>query len=159
MSLVHQKLYEADTLTQINLKSYIVELVDYLASNYEIPDNAKVEYDCDDGFSVGIDTALPCGLILNELIINAIRHAFRNNPDPMIGIRIDCPGDNTIRIRVSDNGPGLPAEFDMNESKGIGLQNAVNIAKYQLKGTVEMNNDDGFSFTLTFPPDIYEDRL
>ena len=160
MSLVHQKLYEADNLSVIDLKPYVEELAVHLSDSYEVtPDKMKIAFNCDREYPVGIDVALPCGLILNELIVNAIKHAFPGNPAPRISIVFGCPEGGMINFTVSDNGKGLPEGFDINKTNGIGLQNIINIAKYQLGGKVDMTNDNGLSFSFTFPQNTYKSRV
>jgi two-component sensor histidine kinase len=98
-----------------------------------------------------IEIAVPCGLILNELAVNALKHAFPNNRggEVTVGLEHDVATD-TVCLRVRDNGVGLPAGMDWQQSKSLGLQ-LVLILAGQLRGTVETKTGIGTEFSVSFP--------
>ena len=102
-----------------------------------------------EGVALPIDTAIPCGIIINELVTNALKHAF---PDGRRGeIRIDLhPAEREYRLVVSDNGTGIPADLDFRKTESLGLQLVTTLTD-QLDGTVELERDGGTRFTIVFP--------
>lgn len=150
MSLIHEKLYKSRDLARINLAEYIQDLVASLFNAYEVNPEAITLKISVDNVLLSIDVAVPCGLMLNELILNSIKHAF---PDGRSGeiciLGIHSNNDNEFLLIVRDNGIGLPKKFDFKNTKTLGLQ-LVNILTDQLKGTIEINTDRGVEFKIAF---------
>jgi two-component sensor histidine kinase len=96
-----------------------------------------------------IDRAIPCGLIVNELVSNALKHAFPNGRKGEITIRLHCSDDGRIWLTVADNGAGLSPDADFRKTETLGLQ-LVNMLTRQLAGDIELRNENGASFTLSF---------
>ncbi len=147
MALIHEKLYQSKDLARINFAEYVQDLVDSLLSSYEI-DSSRIsaKLDLDDSL-LSLDAAIPCGLIINELVLNSLKHAF---PIKKGDICITfSKNKNAFTLLVSDNGVGFPAELDFQNTKSLGLQ-LVNALTSQLKGTLELNKDNGVEFKLTF---------
>jgi PAS domain S-box-containing protein len=121
MALVHQKLYEAQDVSHINLKDYVNDLMNLLLSGFSALGN-RVTYlpDMEDVF-VLIDTAIPCGLVMNELITNALKYAFPDGRSGQIAVRLHRLQNGEIEFSVSDNGPGFPLDFDPRRDGGMGL--------------------------------------
>jgi len=159
MSLVHQKLYQAQDLSQINLKEYIEDIIKLLIKSYR-PYSRKVtfKFDLDDVF-VLIDSAIPFGLILNELVSNSLKHAFPKNTEGEIYLKINRNEDNTIFFLISDNGIGLPKNFDSRESIGMGLQTVFSLINYQLNGEIKYENLDGLKWIIKYKDDIHKKRV
>ncbi len=149
MALVHQKLYESNDLSQIDLKSYIKDLFRFIEC-YEI-NKPKIIIDIPENIMLDVEMAVPIGLIVSEPIIDSQKHAFKNTPNPSIlfksGFNI-----NQIIIEYSDNGCGLTEDFSFEKSGQLGLKMAKNIAENQLKGKFELQNKNGFFCRLTFIP-------
>jgi len=148
MALVHEKLYESPDLAHIDFADYVRTLVDHLIQSYEVDmrairlrvNVAKV--------LLGIDTAIPCGLIIHELVSNALKHAFPQGGGGEIHIELSRE-DNRFTLTVSDNGVGLPEGMDFRNSGSLGLQ-LVNTLVEQLEGTIELDRSEGTRFTIVF---------
>jgi two-component sensor histidine kinase len=158
MALVHEKLYLAKDLTWIDLKGYITDLVELLKvsllsnnSNIEIVTNLEKT-------RTNIDTAIPCGLIINELFTNAIKHGFPENKEGIIKIELRNKGDE-ISISVSDNGVGFPLGFDFKNSNSYGLEAVIMLAEHQLGGSISLDTSNSTKFILKFKETLTLDRV
>jgi hypothetical protein len=107
-----------------------------------------------DQISVTIDAAMPCGLIMSELISNALEHAFPANRNGEISICLKVEKDRQISFSVRDNGIGLPADMDIRGVDTMGLQSVVALAELQLRGAIDFSGRDGSTFNIWF-----EDKL
>jgi PAS domain S-box-containing protein len=149
ISLVHEMLYRAQSLSQINLAEYVHELVQNLASSFELS-SSQVEVNVDAvPVLVGISSAIPCGQILNELISNAFKYAFPNGRQGRVDIQISQSRDGEISIRVADNGVGFPAGYNEAESKSLGVSLLHMLAR-QLNGRLTLETTHGVSCELRF---------
>ena len=148
MALIHEKLYQSKDLAKINFAEYVQDLVDSLLSSYEIDsDRISTKLNVDDSL-LSLDAAIPCGLIINELVLNSLKHAFPLGTKGEIFITLTKVG-NSFTLSVGDNGIGLPVELDFQNTKSLGLQ-LVNALTSQLAGTIELNNNGGIEFKLNF---------
>ena len=146
MSLVHQKLYKAKDLSNIDLKEYIEDLTNLIMRSYSLlSKNIKVKFDLQKVI-VSIDSAIPLGLILNELISNVFKHAFPKNKEGEIFIRLFKKKDDTINLEIIDNGIGLPKNFDPRENGSIGMISVFSLVEKQLKGKVSVISDNGLKW-------------
>jgi two-component sensor histidine kinase len=100
--------------------------------------------------SLGVDKAIPCGLILNELITNALKHAFPPPARGTVRVELRPEGDRRIAFSVSDDGVGMPEDFDLKNSSSLGLSLVYTLVE-QLEGEVEIVRDSGTRFRVTFP--------
>jgi two-component sensor histidine kinase len=148
MALVHERLYQSRDLARVDFAEYIRNLVSYLFRSYEVHSNVIKQKINIANVSLGIDAAVPCGLILNELVSNSLKHAF---PDGRAGeIRIGLSSDNgKFTLMVSDNGVGFPKDLDLRNTQSLGLQ-LVNTLVEQLEGTIELDRSGGTAFEITF---------
>jgi PAS domain S-box-containing protein len=148
MAFVHEMLYGSEDLAQIGLNDYIQKMADYLNKFYDASKKISIAMDLEE-VTLGVDKAIPFGLILNELLTNCIKHAF---PDAKGGkIRIDLrleKGD--VVFILCDNGVGLPLDLDIKAVKSLGLTLVCSLVK-QLKGTIDIHSDGGAQFKITFP--------
>jgi PAS domain S-box-containing protein len=149
MALVHQKLYESNDLSQIDLKSYIKDLFRFIEC-YEI-NKPKIIIDIQESIMLDVEMAVPIGLIVSELIIDSQKHAFKNTPNPSILFKSSFK-KSELMIEYSDNGCGLSEDFSLEKSGQLGLKMAKNIAENQLKGTFELSSKSGFLCRLSFIP-------
>ena len=149
MALVHQKLYESNDLSQIDLKSYIKDLFRFIEC-YEI-NKPKIIIDIQESIMLDVEMAVPIGLIISELIIDSQKHAFKDTPNPSILFKSSFK-KNKLMIEYSDNGCGLSDDFSLEKSGQLGLKMAKNIAENQLKGTFELSSKSGFVCRLSFIP-------
>jgi PAS domain S-box-containing protein len=149
MALVHEKLYQSQDCAKINFAEYIESLTSYLFQAYAV-DAANVALMLDiDKVILDIDTAIPCGLIINELVSNALKHAFYSHAEGEINVALKAISEQDFLLRVRDNGRGLPANFDLNKVKSLGLQ-LVKVLTKQLEGTLEINGENGTEFCIRF---------
>jgi len=150
MALIHEKLYQSNDLSKVNFAEYIKNLVANLFRSYELNlSQIKSVINVEDIF-LEIDVAVPCGLMLNELISNSLKYAF---PDGRAGeIKIQLYADNAqnLALIVSDNGVGFPKDLDWQNLTSLGLQ-LVNSLVEQLGGTVRLERNSGTEFRITFP--------
>jgi PAS domain S-box-containing protein len=159
MSLVHEKLYQSQRLSQINLDEYIRDLAELLVKTYQInQEQVSIEFDLQK-IPVLIDTAIPCGLVLNELISNSLKHAFEEGKSGQISIRLQREQTNEILLSVSDNGSGLPAGIDLEDSQSFGLQSITAIVEHQLQGQLHFENQEGLLCQMRFRDDLYHERV
>lgn len=151
MALVHEKLYESGSLSRLNVADYVASLLHYLLRAYgSVAKNIALHLDIAQ-VELPIVTAVPCGLIINELVSNAIKHAFANSNCGELLVSLQpVPETTRVCLRVRDNGSGLPEGFDWRQSQSLGLR-LVHILTRQLQGTVEAESDKGTEFIVTFP--------
>jgi two-component sensor histidine kinase len=149
MALIHERLYRSEDLAQVDFAVYIRDLATFLVRSYRAqlgPISLNTEAE---GVFLGIDTAIPCGLITNELISNALKHAFPNGKEGEIWVKIGTHGDRQFTLIVGDNGVGFPPDVDFRDTESLGMQ-LVNTLVDQLEGTVELRRDGGTEFTIRF---------
>jgi two-component sensor histidine kinase len=103
-----------------------------------------------EALSLAVDKAIPCGLILNELITNALKHAFPNERRGVIRVGLHMVSNREARLSVADDGIGLPASHDMGKSDSLGMQ-LVSTLVEQLEGRLDIARSDGTTFSVTFP--------
>jgi PAS domain S-box-containing protein len=150
MALVHEKLYQAKDLSKIEFSQYIKDLSQQVSRSIEFQ-GARIRVKVKaDNIKLGIDTAIPCGLIINELLTNAFKYAFPHNRTGMIHIRMQLKENKYYKLIISDNGVGLPRYIDVQNPSTFGL-NLVYLLTQQLEGEVEAQREKGTSFIITFP--------
>ena len=149
MALIHEKLYQTQDLSKVDLGEYVESLTAYLARSYaERAGTVEVKVSTEQVL-LSIDEAVPCGLLVNELVSNALKHAFADGRQGRIQVTVGADGDNTVHLRVSDNGIGFPGDLDFRRTESLGLQ-LVNTLVAQLEGTIEMDTTQGTSFEVVF---------
>ncbi|MBN2158301.1 MAG: PAS domain S-box protein [Spirochaetes bacterium] len=148
MALVHDRLYGSRDFTHIDMKSYIEEMVEQLFKMYCGPQVIRYEIDVSET-SIDLNRAIPCGLILNELITNALKYAFPAGRMGTISVSFQ-PFEKTLyELAVSDDGIGLPENFDIEHSQSLGL-NIVRMLTVQLNGSWHVSRQHGTSFSVRF---------
>ena len=154
MALLHETLYRSENLERVDLPGYIKQLTTHLYRSM-VPEPGSIQLHLDLApVSLALDQAVPCGLLVNELVSNCLKHAF---PDGRTGeVRIDLQlvdGGQKIRLRVSDTGVGLPTDFEEKRTKSLGLQLVSDLIK-QLNGQIEIGGGPGTGavFEVTFAP-------
>lgn len=149
MAMIHEKLYQSESLARINFAEYIHSLIFEILSSYKLDsDRIEIKIDVEDIF-FGIDTAIPLALITNELIINSLKHAFPNGRKGKINILIQ-PYNEKIRMIIADDGIGFPEDIDFKNTETLGLQ-LINNLTTQLDGEIELRKDGGTEFRIIFP--------
>lgn len=155
MALVHEKLYSSRDLSQIDAVEYITSLARSLLESYRTTNHTPKLVLKLDTFWLDVETAIPCGLILTELLSNSLKHAFtgypQNNLQEEICVTSSLTAQNEIILRIQDNGIGLPANFDLTTVSSLGLQLVRNLAQ-QINGTIILNAiARGTAFQVQFP--------
>lgn len=146
MSLIHQKLYQTENLSSINMSWYIKELADYLKDSFDHEGRIKFKLSLAP-IDLDVAQAVPLGLILNEAISNAIKYAFPDRKG-IINIVLE-EKDNDYLLRISDNGIGLPDDFESAETNSLGMNLMMGLAE-QLDGTFAIQSDNGVIITINF---------
>ena len=150
MALVHEKLYESKDFANINFNKYIKVLANSLFRSYKIySDKIALKLDVKD-ISLKVDHAIPCGLIINELVSNSLKYAFPNSKSGEIKITLCSDGDNDIQLVVSDNGIGIPKDLDFRNSESLGLHLVKVLVEDQLQGEIIQNGSNGTEFKINF---------
>jgi PAS domain S-box-containing protein len=151
MALVHEKLYASKDFTRINLAGYLRTLSQDLFQSYKI-NPGKIDLIIQtDGVYVDINKAIPCGLVLNELISNVLKHAFPGDRQGELQIIIREEKNTEMEIVVRDNGMGLPDDVDIHQPRTMGLNLVNGLVKKQLKGQMEVRRDNGTEIRIKFP--------
>ena len=145
MALIHQKVYNNKLMTEINFGDYIKELSNELVFSYSDKEKVKLNIKVDDCL-LGLDVAVPCGLIVNELLTNSIKHAMQKEVPLEISIQMSSKDDNYI-LKYKDNGPGIIEKSNKKESLGLSL---ISTLSNQLDGKYEFINNNGLEFSLKF---------
>ncbi|MEM7365080.1 MAG: two-component regulator propeller domain-containing protein [Pseudomonadota bacterium] len=150
MSLIHENLYQSDNLLEIDFEDYINMLSNSLCRFYTIP-GVSIHLDIQvEDVSLDLETAVPCGLIINELISNSLKHGFTNHEGTgIISVSFVNAGCRYV-LKVSDNGVGLPMDFDPDSGASMGME-IVSILTQQLDGRLQADGDDGAHFEISFP--------
>lgn len=145
MSLIHESLYKQSTVSQIDFKKYILTLINELKSSLQT--NKKVNFTVQiDPFSLDLSRAIPCGLIINEVITNSFKHAFASVDQPEIFIKMTYT--DHFRLAIGDNGVGM-SETTLSTKNSIGMS-LIDALTKQLNGTLEIENKIGTHFIIQF---------
>lgn len=149
IALIHEKLYKSKDMARVDFSGYIRNLVPELLKTYGLePGSISMDIRTED-VRLGIDTAVPCGLIINELVANSLKHAFPGGRKGSITIDFCSVGDNRIMISVVDNGVGFPEGIDICKAETMGLKMVYNLTE-QLGGKIELERKGGTTFKVTF---------
>jgi PAS domain S-box-containing protein len=148
MALVHEKFYQAEELTEIDFGEYVSKLCQYLYQSYgDKTDRIQLKV-TGDHVGLDMDTAMPCGLLVNEIVSNSYKYAFPGNSTGTISIDLKKE-DKKVTIRMSDSGVGLPESFDIDRSESLGMQ-LIQALTSQLDGEVKVSREKGTTFEVTF---------
>ena len=149
MQLIHEKLYKSQDLSKIDFSHYIRDLTDQLRRAYPISKNIGLKIKSE-GVFLGVDRAIPCGLIINELVSNAYKYAFKDSPKKgEIKIVLTSAEPGKYILIVEDNGAGIPAEININETESLGMMLITTLTE-QLEGSLELDRSHGTKFTIRF---------
>jgi PAS domain S-box-containing protein len=149
MALVHEKLYQAKNLGVINAAEYIKSLLADLMNSYSLSTAVDVSVDVDD-ININLDMAIPCGLIINELVTNSLKYAFASLPVGKISLALNHRENHTFCLTVWDDGVGLPPDFEARSAASLGIQ-LVRVLVHQLGGEMKIEQDQGTRFIIIFP--------
>lgn len=150
MSLVHEKLYKAKNLSQIYLRDYIKDLSDALMKGYyRDKERISISVDIED-IMVSIDIIISLGLVINELLTNALKYAFPDNKKGGIAIKGYIKEDKEIELTFSDNGIGIPQGIDITNIQSLGLTIVHTLVVSQIKGKLKIITKNGTTFVISF---------
>jgi len=149
MALIHEKLYQSQDISRVNFAEYISNLAANLFRSYELVTTAINPIINVENIFLEIDVAVPCGLIINELVSNSLKYAFPDRRKGEIQIHLYFFNEHEIKLIVSDNGIGLPKDLDFKNTETLGLQLVSNLVE-QLEGTIEVNGHSGTEFRIKF---------
>jgi len=149
MALVHEKLYHSGDLASIDFHEYIKSLMRNLFQSYETAGRVDLTVQVKN-VSLGVDVAIPCGLIINELVSNSLKHAFPEPRRGKISISLRQSGEDEIELVVADDGVGVPEDIDLKNITSLGLHLVTILAEDQLEGTISLKRTGGTEFCITF---------
>jgi len=149
MALIHEKLYQSESLSQINFKEYINGIVTNIFESYGQKSNIKIDINIEH-IMIKIDFAVPCGLIINELVTNSFKYAFPDGRQGKIQISVKSNDNNMIQLSISDDGVGIPKDMDIRNTKTLGLELVTSLAEGQLHGEIILNREKGTEFQINF---------
>ncbi|MBR7801384.1 PAS domain S-box protein [Undibacterium fentianense] len=157
MALVHQLLYESDNLSNVDIVDYLQQLIALNKTSYQdLQGDIDIHFECEVGaVSLDVQRAIPCGLIVSELILNAFKHAFKDRQSGRIQVRLSAIDDQQspklIALQISDNGCGLPTSFAWGGRQSLGAQ-LIPLFVQQLRAHLETHSDqNGASFLISIP--------
>jgi chemotaxis protein methyltransferase CheR len=147
MSLVHERLHGSEDLSSIDTRTYLQNLIGELARMYD--PEGRIAFDIQAESYMNIDTAVPCGLMLTELVSNAFKYAFPEAQPGRIRVTLQPEAENHWLLVVQDNGLGLPSDIDITDTNSLGLTLVHDLAS-QLEGSVQVDRSQGTTFTIHF---------
>ena len=154
MALIHEKLYQSKDLARIDFAGYIRSLVADLFRSYKTNSHLiSLKTNTDDVF-LGVDTAIPCGLIINELVLNSLKYAFPEGRQGAIHVDFHLGEEGKFTLIVGDNGVGFPKDLDFRNTESLGLRLTCTLVD-QLEGTIELDRSGGTGFKVTFTQKKY----
>lgn len=150
MAMVHEKLYQSDSFSKIDFRAYVSDLVKYLFRAY-VPKNSQIfsKIEVDSDLYLDIDNAISCGLIIQELVSNALKYAFDSDKLGEIEVQATAIAEGQIALSIRDNGKGLPANVVYSKPETLGLQLVQDLTD-RLDGKLEFNSSNGSCFKITF---------
>ena len=151
MALLHETLYRTGNFARVDLAEYLRQLGSQLFRGQNTDaSRIRLEFDLSAAL-VDIDQAIPCGLIVNELLTNCLKYAFADGREGAVHVGLLCEPGGRLRLCVNDSGPGLPKDFEARRDRSLGLQLVSDLAR-QLAGVLEIGTGPGASFTVAFTP-------
>jgi two-component sensor histidine kinase len=149
MALVHENLYQTGNFVGISMARHLSRVCHHLCGAHGLDDRRIQVITCIADVYLDIDRAVPCGLIVNELVSNALKHAFPNSRTGQVRVQLERLAAGQTVLVVADNGVGLPPHLDTGGANSLGLQ-LVDDLTHQLHGTISISRDRGTTFTITF---------
>jgi two-component sensor histidine kinase len=157
MALVHEKLYQSDDLGHINLPNYLYNVAMNLFHSYS-SNSREIQLKTDiDDISLDIELAIPCGLIVNELISNSIKYAFPEDRHGKINLEVKLMNDELYEIVIKDDGIGIPDSISLEKTSSLGLQ-LVRALVNQINGEMSLFKNNGTKFVIKFNKHILDDK-
>jgi len=158
MALIHERLYQSKDFTRIDFADYVQGLISHVFTTYRVsPSPLTVKVDTKD-MLLDINTAIPCGLIINELISNSMKHAFPDGRKGRLTVSMKRINKKKIELMISDTGIGFPEDIDFRNTDTLGLQLVITLVE-QLDGTIELDRSKGTAFKIIFGELKYKKRM
>ncbi len=158
IALIHEKMYQSKDISNIDFTSYIKSLINDLMYSYDA-DSRNIRSVIDTGnFLFSIETVQPLGLIINEIVSNSLKYAFKNEDEGNVLVKLEKMDSNNFKLTVSDNGVGFPENIDFKNTSSLGLQ-LVNELVKQLDGAITLKKDNGTEFIIIFKELEYKKRI
>ncbi len=142
MALIHENFYQSDDFSNINFGNYVKTLSRELFSIYNIKNHIILKTDIDN-ISLGLDIAIPCGLLVNELLSNSLKHAFPGDRNGEISIKLKTANEENIELIVSDDGIGISENINFYGTNSLGLYLVKTLVEHQLGGNIIVNRTTG----------------
>ena len=149
MALIHEELYQSKSLSELDFPTYIIQLTSHLFRSHQISSSRIELVTKVDDVQLGVELAIPCGLIINELVTNALKHAFPAGSGGKVEIEL-TQGEDGFVLCVRDNGVGIPEEIGLRNSDTPGLR-LVRSLVLQLEGKARIERSEGSEIQITFP--------
>jgi PAS domain S-box-containing protein len=149
IALIHERLYRSEDFARVDIARYTENLLDSLMQSYGEAASVDVSLDIHDLY-LDLDAAVPCGLIINELVMNCVKHAFPRGRKGNLWISMGSTADNRVELRVRDNGVGFPPGHNIDNPQTLGLTIVSTLVR-QLRGRMEIRNDGGGEIKVVFP--------
>ena len=159
MALVHEKLYQSKGLADVDFKGYVKSLVNSIFSSYGANAAGITSITETDDVSIGLETAIPCGLIINELVSNSLKYAFSGNRKGEIRVALRSFDEDALVLEVGDNGIGMPEDLDFRNTASMGLHLVNILSEDQLHGKIELDRAGGTTFRIRFKNHKYAARI
>jgi len=158
MSLVHEKLYQSKDFANIDFNEYVESLINSLSA-YHVAHPNQISFKNEiENISFDIENAIPCGLVINELVTNSLKYAFPQGREGEIKIILRPINENEFKLTVSDDGIGMPEDLDFDNTETLGLDLTKTIIEHQLDGTIELDRTIGTTFHILFKRQMYKAR-
>lgn len=151
MSIIHELLYQTKDFSKINFSAYISKIATNLVNSYSKNNNVELILKADPVY-LNLDTSIPCGLIVNELVTNALKYAFNEVKKGKLKINLKQT-KNEIRLNISDNGKGIPKSINYKKTQSLGMQLVMALLD-QIEGEITLDNTRGASYTILFKPNL-----
>jgi len=159
MALIHEQLYQSKDLSNIDFGTYISNLANSLLRSFG-QESRRIRVDTEsNGIFFGIDVAVSCGLIINELVSNSLKYAFPAHEEGVISITTRLVNKNTIDMVIGDDGIGIPEDLDFRNTETFGLQLITGLVEHQLAGEIEINRSVGTEFRIRFEYLCRDERI
>lgn len=150
MAMLHERVYKSKDLASVHLRPYVRDIANYLFRGSDVQ-SGQIRLDIDvSDVSLGIKKAIPCGLIINELLLNSIKYAFKPGEKGVVSLAIGKSSDTHFQLIVKDDGKGIPPDVQVKQPKTMGLK-LVNMMVSQLSGKMEVRSAKGTTFVIRFP--------
>ena len=144
IALIHQKLYQGDKIDRVDFKSYLMEI---MRSQQKVNPDLKCEITAKE-VAFKLDIAVPLGLIISEMIVNSVKHAFKEIENPELKVDLK-KNKQTIELIIQDNGIGLPENFSLDQPISLGTE-IIQALTTQIEAEIKYENDNGAKFTIKF---------